>query len=94
MFSIARRNFAVRLSRAALSGSIFALFFIAALGGIAFAQERTSSHAGVATPLSDLLAEAEKNNPQIEAARHGWEAAQQVPTQVRRSLTRNSPCSI
>jgi outer membrane protein TolC len=34
------------------------------------------------TPLSDLLAEAEKNNPQIEAARQGWQAARQVPTQV------------
>lgn len=82
MVSIARRNFAVRLSRAALSRSISVLFFIAALGGIAFAQEPTSSHAGAATPLSDLLAEAEKNNPQIEAARHGFEAAKQVPSQV------------
>jgi outer membrane protein TolC len=36
----------------------------------------------VATPLSELLAEAEKNNPQIEAARHGFEAAKQVSTQV------------
>src|SRR6202022_4532413 len=34
------------------------------------------------TPLSGLLAEAEKNNPQIEAARQGWRAAKQVPTQV------------
>jgi len=82
MFSIARRNLAVRLPRAALSRSISVLFFIAALGGIAFAQEPASSHAGAATPLSDLLAEAEKNNPQIEAARHGFEAAKQVPTQV------------
>ena len=82
MFSIARRNFAVHLSRAALSRSISVLFSIAALGGIAFAQEPTSLHAGAATPLSDLLAEAEKNNPQIETARHGWEAAKRVPTQV------------
>jgi cobalt-zinc-cadmium efflux system outer membrane protein len=83
MFSIARRNFAVRLSRAALSRSISVLLFIAALGGgIAFAQEPASSHAGVATPLSELLTEAEKNNPLIEAARLGFEAAKQVPTQV------------
>jgi cobalt-zinc-cadmium efflux system outer membrane protein len=83
MFSIARRNFAVRLSRAALRRSISVLLFIAALGGgISFAQEPASSHAGVATPLSELLTEVEKNNPQIEAARHGWEAAKQVPTQV------------
>jgi cobalt-zinc-cadmium efflux system outer membrane protein len=32
--------------------------------------------------VSDLLAEAAQNNPEIQAARHGWESAQQVPTQV------------
>ena len=32
--------------------------------------------------LADLLAEAEHNNPQIEAARHAWRAAQQTPSQV------------
>ncbi len=32
--------------------------------------------------LADLLAEAERNNPQIQAARHAWDAAKQVPTQV------------
>lgn len=34
------------------------------------------------TPLSDLLAETEQNNPQIAAARQGWEAAKQIPSQV------------
>jgi cobalt-zinc-cadmium efflux system outer membrane protein len=34
------------------------------------------------TPLMDLLKEGEKNNPQIEAARQGWESAKQVPSQV------------
>jgi outer membrane protein, heavy metal efflux system len=82
MFSKARRNFAARLSRAVLSRSVSLLLLFVALGGAAFAQEPTSSHAGVATPLSELLAEAEKNNPQIEAARHGFEAAKQVSTQV------------
>ena len=82
MFSIARRNFAVRLSRAALSRSISVPLFVAAFGGIAFAQEPASSHAGTATQLSDLLVEAEKNNPQIEAARQNWQAAKQVPSQV------------
>jgi len=52
------------------------------LGGFTFAQEPATSHAGAATPLSELLAEAEKNNPQIEAARQGWQAAKQLPTQV------------
>ena len=32
--------------------------------------------------LADLLTEAEKNNPQIQAARHGWQSAKQIPTQV------------
>jgi cobalt-zinc-cadmium efflux system outer membrane protein len=82
MFSIARRNSAARLSCAVLRRSISALLLFAAFGGTAFAQELASSHVGAATPLSELLAEAEKNNPQIEAARHGWEAAKQVPTQV------------
>ena len=33
-------------------------------------------------PLRDLLTEAEQNNPQIAAARQGWEAAKQIPSQV------------
>src|SRR5215471_5912293 len=32
--------------------------------------------------LEDLIAEAERNNPQIQAARHGWDSAKQVPTQM------------
>jgi outer membrane protein, heavy metal efflux system len=36
----------------------------------------------VVTPLRDLLNEAEQNNPQIAAARQGWEAAKQIPSQV------------
>jgi cobalt-zinc-cadmium efflux system outer membrane protein len=38
-------------------------------------------HEAVA-PLKDLLNEAERNNPQIAAARQGWEAAKQIPSQV------------
>src|ERR1700730_1607879 len=34
------------------------------------------------TPVRDLLTEAEQSNPQIAAARQGWEAAKQVPSQV------------
>jgi len=44
------------------------------------APERAPSPA--ATPLKELLAEAERNNPRIEAARQAWEAAKQVPSQV------------
>jgi outer membrane protein TolC len=32
--------------------------------------------------LADLLAEAERDNPQIQAARHAWRAAQQMPSQI------------
>jgi outer membrane protein TolC len=52
------------------------------LAAHAFAQESPTTHTGSITRLSELLAEAEKNNPQIEAARQGWQAAKQVPTQV------------
>jgi len=82
MFSIARTNFAARLSCVALSRSISVLLLSVVLAAHAFAQESPPSHAGSITPLSELLAEAEKNNPQIEAARQGWQAAKQVPTQV------------
>jgi outer membrane protein TolC len=58
------------------------IFLSVVLEGIVFAQDSVSSHAGAVTPLSDLLVEAEKNNPQIEAARQGWQAAKQVPSQV------------
>ena len=41
-----------------------------------------SSSAEQPITLADLLTEAEKNNPQIQAARHGWQSAKQIPTQV------------
>src|SRR5260221_520542 len=82
MFSTARTNFGARLARAGLSRSISVILLSAVVAGNVFAQESISSHAGTVTPLSELLAEAEKNNPQIEAARQGWQAATQVPTQV------------
>lgn len=44
------------------------------------AQEH--AHSEGVTSLQDLLAEAERNNPQVEAARQAWEAAKQIPSQV------------
>lgn len=35
-----------------------------------------------ATPLANLIEEAERNNPSIIAARRAWQAAEQVPSQV------------
>ena len=52
------------------------------LAGNVFAQESVPSQAGAVTPLSNLLAEAEKNNAQIETARQGWQAGKRVPSQV------------
>ncbi len=48
-----------------------------------FAQEAEAAHhAAKATPLSELLSEAERNNPQIQAARLGTQAAKEMPAQV------------
>ncbi len=58
----------------------FASFLFLSVGTLTWAQE--------APPLSQpeklaaLLAEAERNNPQIQAARHSWDSAKQAPTQV------------
>jgi outer membrane protein TolC len=46
------------------------------------AQRPDAQHAPALTPLSDLLKEAEQNNPQIQAARQGIQAAREVPAQV------------
>jgi cobalt-zinc-cadmium efflux system outer membrane protein len=40
------------------------------------------AHSDALTSLQDLLTEAERNNPQIESARQGWQAAKQIPSQV------------
>src|SRR6266571_9024776 len=39
-------------------------------------------HSEAVAPLQDLLTEAEQNNPQIQAARQGWQSAKQIPSQV------------
>jgi outer membrane protein TolC len=82
MFSKARKNPAAQFSFAILVPSFCVIVLSVLLARGAVAQESASSHAGAVTPLSELLTEAEKNNPQIEAARQGWQAAKQIPTQV------------
>ena len=42
----------------------------------------TAEHAGTPTPLPKLIQEAERNNPQIAAAFHGWQASRSVPKEV------------
>ncbi len=64
--------------------SIFTVVFASLLfllaGPRAWGQEIPTANRSV--PLADLLAEAERNNPQIQAAKLGWDSAKQVPTQV------------
>ena len=49
------------------------------------AQQTAPAHqhgSTAATPIADLVSEAEKNNPEIAAAYHGWQAATHVPRQA------------
>lgn len=41
-----------------------------------------AEHSGMPVSLLELVKEAEQNNPQIQSARQGWQAAKQVPSQV------------
>ena len=80
--------FVVRILR------IAAFFIFLAHSPEVFSQQRSGEQVQVgsmpgelanseaATSLQDLLREAERNNPQIAAVRHGWEAAKQIPSQV------------
>jgi len=54
---------------------------IVALAGVSSGKAQQASK-NEAAKLSDLLAEAERNNPQIQAARQEWQSMQQRPTQV------------
>lgn len=61
----------------------FYLYLLFGVQGIsAQAQVEEHNHPEAITPLWELLDEAEKNNPQVRAARQGWDAAKQVPSQV------------
>src|SRR5712692_5787751 len=59
---------------------IFASLLYLSVATLMRAQEVPSSNQPA--KLADLLAEAERSNPQIQAARHGWDSAKQVPTQA------------
>ena len=66
----------------ALAPTLGAMLLFSIIGMQALAQEPMAQPTQSAIPLADLLQEAEKNNPQIEAARQNWQATKQVPTQV------------
>jgi outer membrane protein, heavy metal efflux system len=69
-----------RFTAIGLPALLFFTVFVAPSSGQEPAPQ--PRHAQAATPLAQLLQEADENNPQIQAARQGWRAAQQVPTQV------------
>jgi outer membrane protein TolC len=63
----------------------FTSIWILGVSLLVFAAPRARAQdapVGKATKLTDLLIEAEKNNSQIQAAKHGWESAKQIPSQV------------
>jgi cobalt-zinc-cadmium efflux system outer membrane protein len=62
------------------SAVIFASLLFLSTTTLTCAQEASPPSQPV--KLADLLAEAERNNPQIQAARHGWDSAKRVSTQV------------
>ena len=62
-----------------IATNLLALLFSVVLVSASYGQEPMPQ---TVTPLDDVLREAELNNPQIQAARQGWKAAQQVPSQV------------
>jgi outer membrane protein TolC len=82
MSLLVKWNTPPRRSGNGLARTLVALVLLAALGKDTLAQEPAPQNEHVVTPLVGLLLEAEKNNPQIEAARQGWQAAKQIPTQV------------
>src|SRR6202158_6064122 len=77
-----RKNRIARFSFTFIEASLPVLLFSLVFVGVSSAQETLPHQAQAVTPLAELLQEAEQNNPQIQAARQGWKAAQQVPTQV------------
>ena len=70
------------LWRMRFAPAVCAVLLLLILCGRAVAQEPASQHSAAVTQLAELLEEAEKRNPQIEAATQGWQAAKQAPTQV------------
>lgn len=52
------------------------------LGKAQEAMQPPAPHGQLVSPLRELVDEVEQKNPQILAARHGWKAATQVPSQV------------
>ncbi len=80
MISLSRKG--ARYAPGHFIGSLYALAIYALLAGSCFAQGAGVQHASAVTSLSELVKEAEQDNPQIQAARQGIQAAREVPAQV------------
>jgi outer membrane protein TolC len=55
---------------------------VVALGCASFVRAKQEGSTNEPVKLADLLADAERNNPQIQAAKQEWHSMQQMPTQV------------
>src|SRR6266446_3094131 len=77
-----RKNGTTSFLLSFIETSLPVLLFFLVFVSVSLAQEPTAHLTVAVTPLAELLRQAEQNNPQIQAARQGWKAAQQVPTQV------------
>ncbi len=86
MSSLLLRKGITRLALRLAGGSLGIVMGWLILSGATLAQppgvQASAEPKPAATPLAELLQEAEHNSPQLEAARQEWKAAQQVPTQV------------
>src|SRR6266478_6650900 len=82
MSLMTRKNGTTSFLLSFIETSLPVLLFFLVFVSVSLAQEPTAHLTVAVTPLAELLREAEQNNPQIQAARQGWKAAQQVPTQV------------
>src|SRR5437764_669169 len=79
---LVKRNIFRRHLGSCLTRIVCSLLFLSTLGKETLGQGTPRQQVSASVPLPELLQEAEKNNPHIEAARQGWQAAKQVPTQV------------
>src|SRR5580658_2200849 len=80
MISICPREGSSR-ARGRAKSAVYALVVCVLLAVPGFSQD-ADAHKAAVTPLSNLLEEAERNNPQIQAARQGIQAAKELPAQV------------
>jgi hypothetical protein len=80
---LSKEKISPRRLRDTLGPTLCALLMFLLSGREAPAQEPVREHGPVVTPLAELLEEAEKNNPRIEATRQGWQAATHDPCDLQ-----------